>query len=407
MTFMKPIILFIMQNGKKLKRKWLTLPLLLLFPIIIIGLITTIAFTFVDQKEQKPIQVGLVDQDESEETQLVVKLIEESAQLGSYINIQALSKSEAKKNLQSDQLSGYITFPEGFTSDLYNGHSVTLPITGNTAKRTDSYLIKELLDSVSRHIRAAQANILTINHYAKQLPIDTNERNDMLFKQFTNFIMYTIGKDKLIKEESVTNHATNSPMNYYMLAGWFVIVTIWLIAFYSFLTDNTSDRMNKRMRLYGVIELQSLLAKIVMALVLTTTLAGISLFTLQHLLDLTLYQEDYFRIGIIILLYNMTFLEGLAILETLIRSQKLRLLIQSAFSLIILLLGGAFIPLLYFPMYIQTFSPYIFAAQAFTWLQEIVLNERFYADYLPLALMAGAGLSILIAISLAKERLKP
>lgn len=407
MTFIKPIILFMKQNGKKLRRKWLTLPLLLLFPIIIIGLATTIAVTFIDQEEQKPIQVGLVDQDKSKETQLIVKLIEESAQLGSYINIHALSKAEAKKNLQANQLSGYITLPEKFTSDLYNGHSVTLPITGNPAKRTDSYLIKELLDSVSRHIRAAQANILTINYYAKQLPMDIDERNDMLFEQFTNFMMYTIGKDKIVKEETITNKVTNSPTNYYVLAGWFIIVTIWLITFYSFFTNNTSNRMNQRMRLYGVIELQGLLAKIITTLLLTMITAGISLLLLQHSLDLIFYQEDYRRIAIITFLYSMTFLEGAATIETLNCSQKLRLLIQSIFTLVVLLLAGAIIPTLYFPMYVQSFLPYIFSSQAFTWLQEIIMNERLYADYLPLTLMASSGLLILIAISLAKEHSKP
>src|SRR5699024_6152656 len=140
------------------------------------------------------------------------------------------------------------------------------------------------------------------------------------------------------------NQSTNSPVNYYTLACWFIIVTIWLIAFYSFFTDDTSRRMNKRMRLYGVMELQQLLAKMISTLILTMLAGGVSILVMQHLLDITLYLEDYRRIGVIMLLYSVTFLEGMAIIETIIRSQKLRLLIQAVFTAAVLLLGGTMVP---------------------------------------------------------------
>src|SRR5699024_50833 len=143
------------------------------------------------------------------------------------------------------------------------------------------------------------------------------------------------------------------------------------------------------------------------AFLVVITLAGVSFIALQQLLDLTLYQEDYLRIGIIIVFYSLTFLEGMAILEALIRSRKLCLLMQSVFTFTVLLLSGGIIPIFYFPGYVQSLLSYIFAAQSYKWLQEIILNERFYADYLPLSLMTGAGMLILIAMSLVKERYKP
>ncbi|MEN1968273.1 ABC transporter permease [Lentibacillus sp. N15] len=406
MVFLKHILLFMQQNGKKLRRKWLSLPLLLLFPIIIVVLSAAILASFMDQDDAEPIQVGLVDLDQSKETQLVVKLIEESSQLGSYIAIHALSNEEAVQQLKQNKLSGYITFPKGFTSDLYEGHSVTIPITGNPDKRTDSYIINELMESVSRHIRAAQANILTINYYLKQLPITVEERNDLVFDQFTSFIFYTIGKDKILQEEEVTNQATSSPVHYYSLASWFIITTIWLIAFFSILSDDEPERMDQRMRLYGVTGLQRLVAKMLISLMVTMIFSLFVLILLQHLLDINLDGEDYRRIAILTLLYSFTFLLGLAMIETWIKSAKLRLLIQSLFTLATLLVSGAIVPVLYFPVYIQSYLSYSFASQAFQWLQEIILNERLYADYLPLALLCASGMFILIASSLWKERKK-
>ncbi|MGY0693125.1 ABC transporter permease [Virgibacillus sp. FSP13] len=404
MLFINHLFLFMKHDFKILRRKWPSLPLLLLFPIVVITLCAIMIASFIDQDERDPIQIGLVDLDQSKETQLVVKLIEESSQLGNYISINALSEEKANNDLEQNNLSAYITFPKEFTEHLYQGKSVTLHITGNPNKPTESFVIKELLDSVSRHIRAAQANILTINFFAKQLPMGTDERNDMLFDQFTSFVLYTIGKDKMLDEETVTNQATNTPFHYYALASWFIIITIWLIAFYSFLTRDDHIRIKQRMRLYGVSALQQLLAKIITTLAITAFCAVFALYAFQLFTDITLYKEDYVRIAIITLLYSFIFLEGLALIETIIQTQKLRLLVQSLFTGFTLLISGAIIPSLYFPAYLQAYLPYSFSNQAFHWLQEIVLNERFYADYLPLSLLTLAGFFLLTGVSLWKER---
>src|SRR5699024_3111738 len=97
--------------------------------------------------------------------------------------------------------------------------------------------------------------------------------------------------------------------------------------------------------------------------------------------------------------------ECLAILEQIIRSPKVRLLGQSVFTLGIILLSGAIIPTLYFPMVIQRGLTYLFSYQAFYWFQEVLLQQRFYVDYIPLIGISIVGLFVLIAISVWKERI--
>ncbi|MFB4166668.1 ABC transporter permease [Virgibacillus sp. JSM 102003] len=403
MHFIKHLFLFTKNNFKQLQRKWLTLPLLLLFPVILITLIAVIAVSIVSPEDQKPIYVGLVDLDKSEETEMVLDMIDKSSQLGSYIQIKKVTKKQATEQIEN-QLSAYVTFPEGFTKSLYNGNQVSLHITGNPNRRTESYVVKELLDSIARHIRSSQANILTINYYAKQLTIDNEVRQDMLFNQFTNFLVYTVGKDKIIDEEKITNNATNSPIHYYGLAGWFTIITIWLLAFYSFFTKDEEYRIMDRMRLYGVTQIRQLLAKISSTCIVTCICAGITLFIFTNLMEITLFGEDYLRIAIIIILYNIAFLFGLAILETVISGQKVRLLAQSLYTFLSLVVSGAIIPTLYFPIYVQELLPYSFSFESFHWLQEVIINGRFYADYVPLTLLTAASALLLLGISMWRER---
>lgn len=278
MHFARITLLLIKNNVLQLKRKWLTLPLVLLFPFIIIGLLATIIVTFATPDKRSPIQVGLVDLDQSKETKLLVDMMDEASQLGTYIQLNAMDETVAIEKLETDELSTYIVFPESFTANLYQGVPVTLPIIGNPNQPIQSQMVKALIESVTRHIRASQANVLTINNYAKQLPINDQERNDLVFEQFKEFVFYTIGRKQLIQEEEIINQATANPITYYSLASWFIIFTIWLLIIYNFLYQDLSTRLKQRLTLYGVHPLQQILAKLLVTLGFVTIISYIFLF---------------------------------------------------------------------------------------------------------------------------------
>lgn len=406
MVFIKHIILFIKNNMIQLRRKWLSLPLLLLFPIVMIGLIVVMIITLFIPPENEPIQIGIVDLDQSEETTVIINMITESSDLSEFIVINRMSESEAIRKIEQDQISTYISFPKNFTNHLYEGKSVSLSVMGNPTQVTDSFLIKEFLDSITRLISAAQANILTINHYAKELEMDIDERHDMLFEQFIDFLLYTVGKDKIIDQDKTTNYATASPIHYYSLASWFIVIIVWLLLTYNFLYQEETIRMKERMKLYGVTELQQQFSKMIVTLVVILPLSVGMLVVLKHLLNFQLDQEDYMRIIIILFIHSCLFLICLAFIETMIKSTKLRLLGQSLITFILIILSGTIIPAIYFPLNIQAVLPYVFSNEGFHWLQEVILNERFYVDYVPLGFMALTGLFFFIGCSLWKERIK-
>lgn len=406
MLFIKHLILFIKNNFIQLRRKWLSLPLLLIFPIVMIALIIAIMITLFIPPENEPIQIGIVDLDQSEETKMIINIMTDSSDLDEFISIHSMEESEAIKKVEQDQLSTYIIFPENFTNHLYEGISVSLPIIGNPNQTTNSYLIKEFIDSITRLISTAQANILTINHYTKELEIDNDERYDILFNQFTDFLLFTMGKDRIIDQEEKTNQATSSPIHYYSLASWFIVVMVWLLLVYNFLHKEEALRMKVRMKLYGVTEIQQLFARMFVTFVVVLPFAFGSFMMLDHLLELHLDLEDYIRIMIVLLLHTGLFLQCLAIMETIITSAKLRLLGQSLLTFFLITMSGTIIPAIYLPLQIQAVLPYVFSYEGFYWLQEVILNERLYVDYYPLILMSLTGLFLLIGCSLWKERIK-
>src|SRR5690625_2757203 len=131
MYFIKHVRLFININLVQLRRKWLSLPLLFLFPPLLLSMITIILISLVPTADEEPIEIGLVDQDESKETRFIVEFITENEQLGSFMNVHHVTESEAVKQIEADEISSYILFPEHFTANLYEGTPVDLAIIGN------------------------------------------------------------------------------------------------------------------------------------------------------------------------------------------------------------------------------------------------------------------------------------
>src|SRR5699024_4761267 len=210
---MRFIKLFIKNNIIQLKRQWLSLSLLLLFPIILIGLSIFLISFYLLPSEENVIEIGLVDLDKSKETELVTELITnesdvneiikiknmeeekekekenetemrtKKSEANKIIKIKNMEEAEAKNKIDKNELSSYIIFPDEFITKLYEGISVEVEVVGNPQRTIESEMTKELIDSLMRHINTSQANILLLNKRAKELNMPQDERQAYLFNQ--------------------------------------------------------------------------------------------------------------------------------------------------------------------------------------------------------------------------------
>ena len=397
-------LFFVKQYNKQLmKKKWVTL-LLFLFPICLISLLLILIAGLIMPTENEPIRVVLVDEDKTKESMLLTRLLEETASDNQFIQVVTMPEDEARSLIENNTISTYFTFPKDFTADLYEGESVTIPIVGNPSKQTDSYVVKELVESMTRLLATAQANIITINDYAKNLDMPKEERDDMLLHQFMDFTLFTVGKNKLLDEEVIKNVATSSPKHYYLLAGWFTLLSVWLLSFYTIVGKEEHAGMLVRLKLLGVTIWQRIIARILVALAGALLLAGLSFFVIGQFVQYDLYALDYLRFGLFACLYALLLLIGIAVIDIWISSKKVVLLLQSLFTFFLIFASGAIIPTLYFPRSIQGLLPYIFSYESMNWIIDIVLEGRNYANFTLLVIATGMGLLILWVSATVKER---
>lgn len=406
MNFIKHTNLFIQNNLQQIKRRGFILPLILLFPVVLIGAVIILILTLFDVTDQSPIQLGVVNEDQSKETEMIIDILEETSEFGPFMQIESLDRENAQTQVEANELSAFIVLPEDFTTNLYEGYPVIMSVTGNPQQQMESNVVHELINSVMRHIETSQANILLVNEYAKKVDMDNETRSELVMNEFMRTLLSVAGKDKVISEDTVNNYSTTSPLHYFTLSSFFIIITIWLLVIYHFLYRDEANRMTDRMRLYGVTQLQQITARIIVTLGVTAVFAILAFIGMIQLIGFDLYGEDIARIALICLLYGGFYLIGLAILELLIQAPRVRLLTHSFYTIILIGLSGALIPSIYFPLYLQDILTFIPAHEALFWLQEIMLNERLYADYEQLLLYGGGGLCLLILLSVWKERVR-
>ncbi|XKI13309.1 ABC transporter permease [Sporosarcina sp. ANT_H38] len=404
MLSVRRIVFFMRQYNKQLKKKCVTLLLLFIFPIVLICLLLGLMVGLLLPKEDSPIRVALVDEDQTTETILFSGLLEETASGNQFIQIVTITKDNAEKLMEQNEISSYFTFPNGFTEDLYEGTSVIIPIVGNSSRPTDSFLVKELVESMMRYIAVAQSNILTINDYAKKTEMPKQERQEMMLQQFMDFSLYTLGKDKILDEEVITNMATSSPTHYYVLSGWFIAVTVWLFAIYTVLGKEEHSSMLIRMKLFGVTIWQRIFARILVSMGYSFLISAGAFFIADKLVGFELFAVDYLRFSLFSILYALLFLVGIALLDVWISSQKVVLLLQSLYTFLMVFTSGAVIPTLYFPQEIQGVLPYIFSHISLNWMIDIVLEGRSYANFTTLIVLTVIGLLLLWLSTVGKER---
>ncbi|MFS0688373.1 ABC transporter permease [Sporosarcina sp. 179-K 8C2 HS] len=386
MQSIQKTMFFTNEYLKQLRKKRATLLLLFLFPLCLIGLLVGLAAGLIVPTENSPIRVALVDEDGTKESKLISSLLTETTNGQNTIEIFPASGEEARLLIERNEISTSFSLPKNFTDDLYEGESVTIPMIGNPSRPVDSFITKQLVDSLARYIAAAQANILVINDYAKETPMPREERMEMMFEQFVDFTLFTLGKDKLLDEEELKNSATSSPTNYFVLSGWLIVFSFWLLSFYIVLADVESKSMAIRMKLFGVTVGQRVAGRLLVSLFVSSLLGGITFLIIIKLLQVEFFLIDMVRFGLFALLYAFILLCGIALIDVVSASKRIGLFLQCIFVFSVVLVSGALIPTLYFPQSFQDLLPFLFSPIALGWMIDLVLEGRNYANYTSLAI---------------------
>ena len=403
MRIMKHIFVFIANDISRLKRKWLTLPLILVSPIIFIGLIIWMLSLLLSFDEADKMSVGIVNLDDSDETAMIVSALAGSAELADGLEITEVSESDAKQMIENNTLVSYIIFPGKFTEKMMQGESSELIVVGNPDMQLESYVISSVIDTVVRHIRNSQANILTINHYAREFGMNDEARQDLIFEAFVSQFIQVFSSDTLMNEHQKTQNISAGNM-YFIVNGLFIIMTVWVYILYIALMRDAGSNLEERMRVFGVTYLAQGLAKVLSIGTIITIASALFTYGVLMLGGIDLEIENLMRLLILIAAHIFTTVMIMIIIDWIFPSFKISMVLELIVLLGIILFAGSIIPKIYFPLYMDTVFDYTYSYQALSWMEEIVLNGRFTMEIDIIIVTLSAAAILLLILSVLKER---
>lgn len=403
MKTLKHIFIFIANDINRMRRKWLSLPLIYISPLIFVGLVIWMASLFFMPAEEESVSVGVVNLDDSDETNQIVSLLLEATEIDAGLTLVGLDEEEAYNQIEDDDIAAYIVFPAEFFTKMIQGEESQLEVVGNPNRMLESHVVNEMIKTVVRHIRSSQANILTINEYAKNFGMEAEEREELMLNQFINFFLQTLSSGTMMDESESTHHIS-SGYEYFIVNGMFIIISVWILITHLILTQDIRPELRNRMKMFGATYISEGAAKIIMTFLMTSLMSILFIYIVTRLSSLYIVGENFFRVFVLIGLYILVLTMILLLIDWLISSFKVALLAKVAVLLAVLLFAGAIIPRIYFPIYMDGIFDYSFSYQSLSWIEDIMLGSRFSLEFDVLLISILVLSALLIAAGLWKER---
>lgn len=403
MRIMRHIFVFIANDISRLRRKWLTLPLIFISPLIFIGLLLWIMSSVFMPDEPEDIEIGLVNLDDSEPASMIVSALADSAEVAEGLEINEMTQAEAEEMIGDNTLVSYILFPEKFTDKMMRGESSQLEVVGNPDMQLESYVISGVIDTVVRHIRNSQANILTINHYAETLGMSDEEREALIFQEFVNQFIQVLSSDTLMDEHEISQNISAGAM-YFIVNGLFILMTVWVYMLHIALMRDTDHQLKERIKLAGGTYFVQGAARSITTSVIVSLFSILLMLVILKLSAADLPVENIGRLAVLMILHIIITSILLIISGWLIRSFKISMTVQLFVILLVILFAGSIIPRIYFPVYLDPVFDYMYSYQTLFWMEELLLNGRFIIETEVLLITLAVLFVVFLAAALYKER---
>lgn len=403
MKTLKHIFVFLANDINRMRRKWLSLPLIYISPLIFVGLVIWMASLFFIPDEEEPVSVGVVNLDDSDETSQIVSLLLEATDVDAGLTLIGLEEEEAYQQIEEDDIAAYIVFPDEFFTKMIQGEESQLEVVGNPNRMLESHVVNEMIETVVRHIRNSQANIMTINHYATSFGMDAGEREALMLNQFINFFLQTLSSGAMMDESESTHHIS-SGYEYFIVNGMFIIISLWVLITHLILIQDVRPELRNRVKMFGATYISEGAAKIIITFGMTSLMSILFLYIVTRVSGLYIVGENFIRVFVLIGLYILVLTMILLLIDWLIPSFKVTLLAKVAALFAVLLFAGSIIPRIYFPIYMDGIFDYSFSYQALSWIEDIMLGSRFSLELDVLLISTLVLLALLISAGLWKER---
>lgn len=325
---------------------WLTPIFFLLFLGIIMSQLIT------EDKIMEPFHVAIVNEDPTFETKLVIKQLTDSTHLNQVMKTIETDSDDANKLLKNDQIAATIFIPKGFSKDVAKGINTPITVISNTKKPLQSRLVRHIMDSAANLTSSAQSGINTVSYFMKEGDFKKKQRKSQFKRDVSSFSLHILGRGKLFDEKEQNHLFNQNLIHYYLLSFYVLLIMIWsFLALYLF-KRKMKNAVYDRFLSLGYTSFHFLIGRGLAAFILvviSTLLAFVPVFLWQELIQ----GSGFFVLLMSTFLIAGVFISFFILLDFLLQNDKIYFVLSLILILLGALFGEHFIPIMYFPEWMQ------------------------------------------------------
>ena len=192
--------------------------------VIIIVLIILLISTYYNITKQEVnkttslIQFGVVDNDSSVYSKLLLEYFKESESFSAFINIVKGKSEDIEKAFYKGELDIYLEIPENFAEDMIYFKHLPVKVMINSTDTTKAILLKNVLESYEKYISAVEVNCVALYDTMLLSGIDKDLIKDKNIEISYNLIFTALGKEKFFEFEETGDYPSTTILNYYIYA---------------------------------------------------------------------------------------------------------------------------------------------------------------------------------------------
>lgn len=177
----------------------------------------------------QPFAIALVDEDQTFNTRLISRQLEETEYLKGFITVQHVTKAEAIRSIERNEIAGAVVIPQGFTASLYSGDNWPIQFIGNPAQQKRSVQMKNELTSAVQYISAGQSAVKAVWYAARDGGASPEQLDRLMKESVMTFMSQALARGELYRERTLTSLPGVKLPEYYtaalgvLFAGFFAV----------------------------------------------------------------------------------------------------------------------------------------------------------------------------------------
>ena len=257
-------------------RDWKACVLLLIAPLFFISFFTYALSPYLEESSFiEPFPIAVVDKEDTTQTRMLINQVEE---IGIFSEVVKMDEEEAMRSLADKEIGGVIIIPEDFTNSVSMGENKPVTVVGNGAMPLQVYIVKNIVQSASNLVTAAQGAINTIWHYDTEAGLSYDERDERFNEAVMDYMLAALARTSIFVSEDAVSEYSVTPAEYFTAALIIVFMMFAGMPGMKMLVTERTSGITSRISAAPVRVWKVVLSKLLVSVMLLVIQFGIIIF---------------------------------------------------------------------------------------------------------------------------------